>query len=144
MLRKLGRLAEILNNTTAMNRTILFLFVLSVLCSCEKQKFYSSNLIGEWAWQSTCGGYSGQCSTPETTNLTVKLFYSADSVYYEYKNDTLISSYPFHIKTQINNAGGVIKFIQFDNRTQTYSINGDTLSLSYIGADFSSNYKRIK
>jgi hypothetical protein len=127
-----------------MIRTILLLFVLSVLCSCEKQKFYSSNLIGEWAWQSTCGGFSGQCSTPETTNLTIKLVYSADSVFYEYENDSLISTYPFRIKTQINQAGGAIKFLQFDDRTQTYSINGDNLSLSFVGADFWSNYKRIK
>jgi hypothetical protein len=127
-----------------MNRSILFLIVLSILCSCEKQNYYSSNLIGEWAWQSTCGGFTGQCSTPETANLTIKLVYSTDSMYYEYQNDSLISSYRFHIITQITEAGGTIKFIQFDDRTQTYNINGDSLSLSYVGADFWSTYKRIK
>lgn len=129
-----------------MNRYILFLLALAIICSCEKEKQddSSSNLIGEWVWVSTCGGFTGQCSTPETTNLTVKIVYSTDSMYYEYQNKTLISSLPFHIKTQITEDGGTIKFIQIEDRTQTYSINGGTLSLSYVGAEFWSTYKRIK
>jgi hypothetical protein len=129
-----------------MNKSILFLLALAIICSCEKEKqyVYSSNLIGEWAWVSTCGGFSGLCSTPETSNLTVKHVYSADSMYYEYENNSLISSYRYHLKSQISEGGDTLKFIQTANGTQAYSINDNALYISFVGADFWSTYKRIK
>jgi hypothetical protein len=122
------------------------ILIISILIGCEKDKqyVYSSNLIGEWAWVSTCGGFSGLCSTPETTNLTVKLVYSADSMYYEYQNNSIISSYQFHFKSQISEGGDTLKFIQTANGTQAYSINDNALYISFVGADFWSTYKRIK
>jgi hypothetical protein len=130
-----------------MKQIILITVVLSILYGCEKDKpiSYSSNIVGEWSWLSTCGGFSGLCSTPQSTHITFKLEFTKDSVYSEFQNDTLISSSKFHLHKQVPiDSNDTIYFLQINSVNESYLIIHDTLSLQIIGADFGSAYKRIK
>ena len=128
-----------------MKRIVFILLIAAFFFGCEKEKpiEYSSSLIGEWEWLSTCGGFSGLCSTPKTTKSTGKLVFNQDSMFYEYRNNSLISSYEFSIlKTPADNH--TFGLLLIDSRHYLYSIIHDTLNFMPEGADFSSSYKRIK
>jgi hypothetical protein len=128
-------------------KKVLFLWIIFVSCNgCEKEKQISSSLgiIGEWEWLSTCGGFTGLCSTPQTSNSTEKLVFTVDSMYYQYHNKAIVNSYRFHIVIKIPEPNDTIKILQINNTYQAFAIFHDTLSMSYIGADFGSLYKRIK
>jgi hypothetical protein len=128
-------------------KKVSFLLIIFVSCyGCEKEKQInsSSSIIGEWEWLSTCGGFSGQCSTPKTSNSAEKLVFTVDSMYYHYQNNSLVSSSIFHIVIHLPEPNDTIKILQINNTNQAFSIIHDTLSMSFIGADFGSSYKRIK
>jgi hypothetical protein len=128
-------------------KKVLFFLIIFVSCNgCEKEKQINSSLsiIGEWEWLSTCGGFSGQCSTPQTSNSTEKLVFTVDSMYYQYQNNSLVNSNRFHIAIKIPEPNDTIKILQINNTYQAFAIFHDTLSMSFIGADFGSSYKRIK
>ena len=129
-----------------MKKSIFLLIIILFCCECKKDNlcYYSSSIIGEWSWLSTCGGFSGLCSTPQTLNSTAKLVFTVDSMYYQYQNNSLVSSYKFHIVIQMPEPGDTIRILQINNTYQNFAIIHDTLSLSYFGADFWSSYKRNK
>ncbi|MGA2408656.1 MAG: hypothetical protein ABSF81_18170 [Bacteroidales bacterium] len=72
-------------------KKIIFLQVIIISCyGCKKDNSYnfSSSLIGKWSWVISCGGVVG-CLTPEIEHITIKLVFTADSIYNLYQNDTL-------------------------------------------------------
>jgi hypothetical protein len=123
-----------------MKRNFIFL-ILSILTtiSCEKVEnpHFSSSIIGEWSWISSCGGIAGICYNPKSTNEKIKIVFTEDSVYNSYLNDTLKTSARFHIyKNGIN----------FENSiSQTFLVSHDTLYLNDFCCDgYNSNYKRVR
>jgi hypothetical protein len=121
---------------------ILALFILISSCKKEETVIYSSNLVGQWEWLSTCGGFSGICGTPQTSHVTIRLVFSQDSIYYLYQNDTLVDSRIFSIVRKP--ADYYFGSLLIDSRYYNYLILHDTLSFSPEGADFGSTYKRKK
>jgi len=61
------------------------------LNSCNKDgtSDQNSNIIGEWTWIESVGGFGGWTINPESANSTRKLIIDNQS-YKEYENDTLI------------------------------------------------------
>jgi hypothetical protein len=119
------------------------------LIGCEKQKqdepTYS--LIGEWTWISSCGGFSYHCISPESSNHTVKITFSTDSLYNVYQDGILIQSEKFQTlilpPADMPGTPNVIKYGQ--NIITHFAITHDTLSLNDVYADgFLSLYKRAK
>jgi hypothetical protein len=127
-----------------MKRSILIFLLVSLVFGCSKEDdiSYSSDLIGQWDWLMTCGGFSGLCGTPQSSHKTAKIIFGQDSIFYSYQNDTLVSSHDFSIiKKQVDYYFGTLLI---DNRYFSYFIIHDTLNFGPTGADFSSLYKRIK
>jgi hypothetical protein len=122
----------------------IFLIFLSV-CSCEKDEtdHYSSSLTGEWSWFISTGGIVGVV-VPDGES-TLNLLFTADSVLYTYRNDTIYSYDAFHTyKKIVDNGMDTIDVISFGSVIQKYFIYHDTLVLEHISAPFGSGYKRIK
>jgi lipid-A-disaccharide synthase-like uncharacterized protein len=117
-----------------MNSKLLFsiLFIVQFL-SCKKDNNYvfSSSLIGEWSWFSTCGGFLSKCYTPISTNKKINLVFTVDSIYNEYMNDTLNSSNRYHTFKIISADGKKItNILKYDSGYQVvFSIIHDTLDL---------------
>ena len=133
-----------IDNQFTMKKPIFILVFFILLTSCKKEETitYSSRVVGQWEWLSTCGGFSGLCVTPQTTHVTIGLAFSQDSVYSEYQNDTLVASHSFSIvRKPVDNKYGALLI---DSRYYNYLIYHDTLSFSPQGADFGSTYKRKK
>lgn len=108
----------------------------------------SNGLIGEWKWLESCGGFAGQCHTPESTGDTKTIEFTADSTYRMILNDSLILESPFHIqKSKSIYSEDSTEVIIYDKHSirQSFSINNDSLILNdevYDG--FQNFYKRIK
>jgi hypothetical protein len=132
------------NNTMTMKKSILLIVLFIIISCCKKEEtiVYSSNIVGEWDWLMTCGGFTGACGTPQTTNRTAKLVFSQDSIFYSYQNDSLTfsSNYSIIRKPVDYKFGSLL----INNGYYDYFIIHDTLSFSPQGADFGSTYKRIK
>jgi hypothetical protein len=114
------------------------------LTGCEKDKplEYSSSLIGEWSWLISCGDWS--CSTPASTNSTMKLVFTEDSLYFRYYNDTLQSSGRFYTRFVINYNIETINLIRMNTQENSFIIKRDTLYLTALKYIVSSEWKRIK
>jgi hypothetical protein len=122
-----------------MKKIIFLLVIIASYYGCKKDSIlnYSSSLIGEWFWLKSCGGFAGGCDTPQSTNETMNLSFTIDSVYNYYLNDTLRGSGRFHVYKNV---------ISYENSiSRTFLISHDTLYLNdYCCDGFNSNYKRIK
>jgi hypothetical protein len=132
-----------------MKKLIFLLALVVVLSGCKKENpvTYSSSLIGEWSWVSTCGGFAGTCYYPQQTKESISLVYTVDSIYNYYLNDTLRTSCRFHVNRLIySNPNDTVNVIKYDtgNSEEFFLIYHDTLSLTVDGADISSYYKRVK
>lgn len=126
---------------------IIFLLVIFISCNgCKRDNSFnfSSSLVGEWSWLITCGGVAG-CSTPESTHITMRLVFTADSICNNYRNDTLSNSSRFHVYKLISVDGkDTANVIQYDSIKEIFSIHKDTLELSSISMNLGAAYKRIK
>jgi len=129
-----------------MKKMIFFIMMMISSYGCEKEKpiAYSSSLIGEWEWFISCGGVAG-CSTPLSSNTSMKLAFTPDSTYNRYINDTLESSGRFytHITVSQDNHD-TTDIIQMGSLVEKYFIYCDTLLLSAINYNAGSAWKRIK
>jgi hypothetical protein len=119
---------------------ILFIFP---FVACDKDIYFSTSLIGKWSWISTCGGVTGACETPKSTNRRISLVFASDSICYEYQNDTLASSKRFYIYKLVypNDPKDTTYLLDGD---QIFSVSNSTLYLSHYGADYGSYYERIR
>ena len=124
---------------------IIFFFILSGSCKNDHNFISSSSLLGEWSWVSSCGGIAGKCYTP-TPGRKARIGFTADSMYYVYRNDTFNTSSRFHTQTYLFNKypTNVITY-DFPPFQQTYLIRNDTLFLNDPCCDlYAHTYTRIK
>jgi hypothetical protein len=70
-----------------------------VIYSCKKEKVFNPepqieySIIGEWIWKLSCGGFGGDCFTPENTGNTLSItFTQDDSVIIVANSDTVIEA----------------------------------------------------
>ncbi|MGF1558912.1 MAG: hypothetical protein ACFCUL_07475 [Flavobacteriaceae bacterium] len=76
---------------------LIYLFILTfgvISCSSDEETaINNSDLIGNWNWTSTGGGFSGDLNeTPITTGKTYNLNLNANYTYFLLENQTEISS----------------------------------------------------
>lgn len=133
-----------------MKNIVVLVLVLISFYECKKDNpsNFSSSLIGEWAWISSCGGLSYNCYTPKTTNHKINIVFTVDSMFNIYQNDTLkaITRFQTYISTTSDFPGtaDVIKYYNSSNQLK-FSIVHDTLYLNDFCCDgFNNTYKRIK
>jgi hypothetical protein len=69
----------------------VYLFLLLTI-SCKKD---CTSIIGTWEWTQSVGGISTTIDTPETTGEKIIISFSADSIYREYRNNSLIAESKF-------------------------------------------------
>ena len=122
---------------------IIVLAIITCCYGCKKENpvTYSSSLIGEWSWISTCGGIAG-CETPENGHITINLVFTVDSIYNYYMNDTLRTSYRFYVYKLITPYGNTTNVIDYGLNSETFSITHDILS--FCNGISQSDFKRIK
>lgn len=133
-----------------MKKIILFFIIIVSIYGCKKDESFisSSSIIGEWSWISTCGGIAGICYTPKTTNQSINLVFTVDSMYQSIINDTIKDSGKFHVYKVISpDTNDTSNILQYGQWSQTFIIIRDTLYFP-TGAlcrdCFESNYKRTK
>jgi hypothetical protein len=127
-------------------KMILSIMMMISFYGCEKEKpiAYSSSLIGEWEWFISCGGFAG-CSTPQSSNTSMRLAFTLDSNYYRYINGTLESSSRFYThKTVSQDNRDTTDIIQMGSLVEKYFIHRDTLELSAVTYNAGSAWKRFK
>jgi hypothetical protein len=133
-----------------MKKIMFFLAIMLSYYGCKKDVSFisSSSLIGEWSWISTCGGITGICYTPKSTNQRINLVFTADSIYKSFINDTLKSSGNFHVyKSIAPDTKDTSTIVQYGSIGELFLIIRDTLFFTHNNLCFdcfSSNYKRIK
>ena len=132
-----------------MKKVLLFLMLSISIIGCEKQRQDDSNynLIGEWTWISSCGGFYYHCITPESSNHYIKVTFTADSIYNVYQDGIRIQSEKFHTRVfPPSNMPGTANVLKYGQNIITYfNITHDTLTLNDSYADgFISLYKRTK
>jgi len=118
-----------------------------ILSSCEKNYVKVPGLVGRWDWVSTCGGFAGICYTPESTGKSSYYVFTADSNYYFYANDTLISKGRYHTYTRVAEDSKVLNMLQAGEMSAAYNISGDLLSWpsDFLCCDFmGSSYRKAK
>jgi hypothetical protein len=129
-------------------KRLFFLMVFIGLClACKKDNSYSysSSLIGEWSWISTCGLAGTDCRTPASTHTSNNIVFTSDSHYYNYQNDTLRISSIFHTY-ESGSEDGIIKYDYNSGNADRFSLTHDTLTLAnvYGFITWVSQYKNIK
>jgi hypothetical protein len=132
-----------------MKKTIFIILFASLFTECNKSKDdFSANLIGEWSWIKSCGGIGGTCYTPGTTNKNDRIVFTANSLYYLYRNDTLKLTRNFttyQVTTKFKSTR--VNIVEFDRSgiLYSFSVRHDTLVLNdYSMSDgFTDYYKRI-
>jgi len=134
-----------------MKKLLIFSLIMVIVgfgCKKTELQHFSSSIIGEWSWISTCGGIAGICYTPKSTNQRINLVFTVDSMFESFQNDTLKDMGKFHVYRSISaDTKDTSNILQYGTASQSFTIIRDTLYL-YQSADcmdcFSTNYKRIR
>lgn len=68
----------------------LFVFVVLITaCVSTRSTNRPPEIVGNWEWVSTTGGFAGRTSTPTTTNTTQQMQITADSLF-SYRSGELL------------------------------------------------------
>jgi hypothetical protein len=137
-------------------KVTLVLLVLSsvILASCEKEEdLYALNptltIVGNWEWQSSCGGFAGTCYTPASTDSYSTIEFTADSVVNVYLYDSLTLQSKFSIVHEVSTITGdsaallVYEDVSF-KKLFTIKADGSLLLVDECADCFSSEYKRLR
>jgi len=130
----------------------IFLSLMIVFClGCKKDNSidYSSGLIGQWSWFSSCGGTTNTaCWTPDTVHPSFDIDFTWNSVFNVYQNGNISESSRYNTYTIVSEDKKYTTYlIKFDTGgPEQYSITNDTLLLVNSNGilTVTSRYKRIK
>jgi len=127
----------------------LFCLIIPFVSSCEEDTDRPNDIIGRWDWISSTGGIASVTYTPESTGDKVELEFTLDSIYREYRNDTLIYECKFGIvQLESSYDNEILKKVIFEIPIfqQFYELESpDKLVLIDNGSDgFVRTYLRIK
>jgi hypothetical protein len=107
-----------------------------------------SGIVGRWSWILTTGGENGM-TTPSTQGYTKTIQFGDNSIYSQYKNDTLQYQYPYTIKIdKLFFMKDSATIVSFGGRLPSYRVDvhsTDTLELGNlsVGGGYS-RYVRLK
>jgi len=134
-----------------MKNRILLPLIIGCCLGCKKDNSvdFSSGLIGQWSWFSSCGGTTTTaCWEPDTAHPAFDIAFTWNSVFYVYQNGNISvsSRYSTYKVVSVDRKYNTY-LIKFDTGgPEQYSISNDTLSL--VNSDgiltVTSRYKRIK
>lgn len=82
-----------------MQRVLLFILILFLSTSCEKEEVAANTLIGKWQWLRTDGGW-GVDDTPASTGTTIELEFKKGNKFKEYTNGALTAQGIIRFKTK--------------------------------------------
>lgn len=134
-----------------MKKRILLSLMIVFCFGCKKDNSfdYSSGLIGQWSWLSSCGGTTNNaCWTPDTAHPAFDIAFAWNSNFNVYQNGNRSASSRYSTyKVVSEDRKYTTYFIKFDTGgPEQYSITNDTLML--VNSDgiltVTSRYKRIK
>lgn len=126
---------------------LLFSFILFISCSDDVLK--TNEIMGTWNWISSSGGIAGVTYTPESTGENIILEFTPDSIYREYRNDTLIIETGFRIiLSKSIYSQDSTKMIELEsgvfNRSYVFDSPNDLILRDEMYDGFSSHYRRMK
>jgi hypothetical protein len=96
-----------------MKPLISILILVTLVCSCQKTDDCDPNspsLIGSWTWIKSVGGIGGSTFTPAITGEKITIKISADSIYREYLNNSLITESKFRLAYKSQESKPYLKF----------------------------------
>ena len=127
---------------------LLAITCILVLTSCSDETIPPRDLVGKWNWISSSGGIAGAIYTPENTGETIILEFTSDSLYKQYRNDSLIINCEFsiiqaesiydHEITDMIDCDGYLR------RSFSFTASGDLILADEAYDGFTSQYKRIE
>ncbi|MGO1669318.1 MAG: hypothetical protein ACTHYC_00630 [Sphingobacterium sp.] len=75
----------------------LFVFVVLITaCVSTRSTNRPPEIVGNWEWVSTTGGFAGRTSTPTTTNTTQQMQITADSLF-SYRSGELLEAESYRL-----------------------------------------------
>lgn len=130
-----------------MKKFLLFTLFISLFYACANDTPVPNDLVGKWNWISSSGGIAGTTYTPENTGDTIILEFTSDSVYKQYRNDSLIVNCEFsiiqaesiydHEITEMIDCDGYLR------RSFSFTTSGDLILADEAYDGFTSQYERI-
>jgi hypothetical protein len=60
-------------------------------CSDDPTGPAGASVLGDWTWVESCGGFAGECRTPEKIGHSQSLVFASGFVYFEYEDGRLVS-----------------------------------------------------
>lgn len=127
---------------------LIFSFILFTSCS-DKVLPETNEIMGTWNWISSSGGFAGSIYTPESTGENIVLEFTPDSVYREYRNDSLIIETGFQIimskSIYDHDSVKMVSFYQdMIRRSIVFDSPNDLILRDEMYDGFSSHYRRIR
>ncbi|WP_347839774.1 hypothetical protein [uncultured Draconibacterium sp.] len=116
--------------------------------SCVDDSPEANDIMGSWNWLSSTGAIAGITLTPKDTGENIVFEFTTDSVFRQYRNDTLVSDTNFSIitSTSIYNHEQT-KMIEISGsfrRSFSFSTSGELILSDEVYDGYISRYKRIK
>ena len=134
-----------------MKKRILLSLMIVFCFGCKKDNSfdYSSGLIGQWSWLSSCGGTTNTtCWTPDEAHPAFDIAFAWTSVFNVYQNGNISASSRYSTYKVVSEDRKYTTYlIKFDSGgPERYSITNDTLLLANSDGilAITSRYKRIK
>jgi hypothetical protein len=97
-----------------MKNLVIIILAGFLLAGCTKQEYLGFNIIGNWKWVESSGGFSGKTETPKTTGNSILLEISKSSVK-KYVNGVLVSDRTYTIEMKESIRGGQREMIVYGN-----------------------------
>jgi hypothetical protein len=112
-----------------------------VLINVIKNDFHKL-FIGKWDWIGSCGGYTGGCWYPDSTNK-LQVEFTSDMHYIQFHNDSVVNNFTYYFIDSFNNGETTIFEIGFSTDLKTFLWFSDG-NLNIQGGDFVEEYKKIR
>lgn len=133
--------------------TIISLLLFLYLPGCSKVTSPTEpvlDVLGNWNWVESVGGFAGRTMTPKSEGFTLRLVFKFDNRSEFYRNDTLSASTKFTISRQVIGSDSV-KVISYENNPYMYKsqyitvVHNDTLILQDLCMDcYRHTFTRIR
>lgn len=85
-----------------MKFNIFFYFPLALIfasCSILSSDSTHSNIVGQWEWVKSTGGFIGHTVTPDSTGYSTKqIHFSANNEFLLFRSDTLVEFGRYHLE----------------------------------------------